>query len=202
MNIEKLIDTMLSLSKNEIFKHPIKIESQITENGNKYCYNINNSKWLETPFTLAELLCSYFEQSILINYEYYLLYDKELSGLYYDKLDEYIENIFKLVTFIGNSNEKKVEIFQCIHSDEINKIINERDIQNIINEKKRLSDYFHSLYNPKYRYSKKDPKIKVVSTTLMTLQSLFIKSDLSFVIYMTFMRNSTIFTTEDFIIKQ
>ena len=201
MNIEKLIDTMLSLSKNEIFKHPIKIESQITENGNKYCYNINNSKWLETPFTLAELLCSYFEQSILINYEYYLLYDKEISGLYYDKLDEYIENIFKLVTFIGNSNEKKVEIFQCIHSDEINKIINERDIQNIINEKKRLSDYFHSLYNPKYRYSKKDPKIKVVSTTLMTLQSLFIKSDLSFVIYMTFMRNSTIFTTEDFIIK-
>jgi hypothetical protein len=69
MNIENLIDIMLNISKNEIFKYPIKIESQITENGNRYCYNIANSKWMKTPFTLAELLCSYFEQNILVNYE-------------------------------------------------------------------------------------------------------------------------------------
>ena len=201
MNNEKLIDIMLSISKNEIFKYPIKIESQITENGNKYCYNVANSKWMETPFTLAELLCSYFEQNILVNYEYFLLYEKEISGLYYRQLDEYIDNIFKLITFIGNSNEKKVEIFKCINSDEINKIINDEDIQSIINDKKRISDCFHSLYNPNFNHCKKDPKKKVISSTLMTLQSLFIKSDLSFVIYMTFMKNSTIFTTEDFIIK-
>ena len=35
----------------------------------------------------------------------------------------------------------------------------------------------------------------------MDLQNLFIKSDLSFVIYMTFIKTSKIFTTEDFIIK-
>ena len=201
MNIENLIDIMLNISKNEIFKYPIKIESQITENGNKYCYNVANSKWMETPFTLAELLCSYFEQNILVNYEYFLLYDQEISGLYYRQLNEYIDNIFKLITFIGNSNEKKVEIFKCINSDEINKIINDEDIQSIINDKKRISDCFHSFYNPNFNHCKKDPKKKVISSTLMTLQSLFIKSDLSFVIYMTFMKNSTIFTTEDFIIK-
>ena len=201
MNIEKLIDVMMDISKNEIFKYPIKIESQPTENGNKYLYNIKNSNWLNSPFTLTELLCSYFEQSVLLNYEYYLLNNKDISGLYYDKLDEYIENIFKLVEFIGNANEKKVEIFQCIHADEINKNINDKEIQNIIDDKKRASDYFHSLHNPNFKLISNSPKSKLISSILMTLQSLFIKGDLKFVTYMTFIKNSTIFTTEDFIIK-
>ena len=201
-NLEKFIDTLLKITKNEIFKYPLDIESQMNEIGNKYIYNIANAKWLNSPFTLTELLCSYFEQSVLLNYEYFLMFNEELTGLYYDKLDKHIEEIFKLVSFIGNSNEKKVEIFECIHPDEIIKTFNNnKDIKTIIDEKKNISDYFHSLYNPKYKFSKVFPKKEIVSSTLMDLQNLFIKSDLSFVIYMTFIKTSKIFTTEDFIIK-
>ena len=201
-NLEKFIDTLLKISKNEIFKYPLVIESQINANGNKYIYNIANSKWLNSPFSLTELLCSYFEQSVLLNYEYFIMFNEELTGLYYDKLDKHIEEIFKLVSFIGNSNEKKVEIFECIHPDEIIKAINNnKDIKNIIDEKKNITEYFHSLYNPKYKFSKILPKKEIISSTLMDLQNLFIKSDLGFVIYMTFIKTSKIFTTEDFIIK-
>ena len=201
-NFEKFIDTLLKITKNEIFKYPLDIESQINGIGNKYIYNIANAKWLTSPFTLTELLCSYFEQSVLLNYEYFLMFKEELTGLYYDKLDKHIEEIFKLVSFIGNSNEKKVEIFECIHPDEIIKTFNNnKDIKTIIDEKKNINDYFHSLYNPKYKFSKVFPKKEIVSSTLMDLQNLFIKSDLSFVIYMTFIKTSKIFTTEDFIIK-
>ena len=110
MDIEKLINILINISKNEIFKYPLKIESLLAENGNKYYYNICNSKWLNSPFTLPELLCSYFEQNVLINYEYFLLYNQEITDLVYNRLDEHIDNIFKLVKFIGDSEEKKLKL--------------------------------------------------------------------------------------------
>ena len=201
MDIDKLIDMLIKISKSEIFKYPIKIESQTTENGNKYYYNIKNSRWLNSPFTLTELLCSYFEQNVLINYEYFLLYNQEITDSFYNKLDEHIDNIFKIVEFIGNSNEKKVEIFQNVHQSEINKIINNNDIQEIVKKKRKLSDLYHAKYNPNYNFSKLHPKIEIIYNTMIKLHNLFIKGDLRFVIYMTFIKNSTIFTNEDYIIK-
>ena len=201
MDIEKLINILINISKNEIFKYPLKIESLLAENGNKYYYNICNSKWLNSHFTLTELLCSYFEQNVLINYEYFLLYNQEITDLVYNRLDEHIDNIFKLVKFIGDSEEKKVEFFQSVHPDEINKIINNIDIQEIVKEKRRLSDGYHALYNSNYSFTKVHPKKEIISSTLMKLQNFFIKGDLIFVIYMTFLKNSTIFTYEDFVIK-
>ena len=202
MNVEKLVEIMLNISKNEIFKYPIKFESLMAENGKKYYYNIFKASWLNDKFTLAELLCNYFEQSILLNYEYNILYKQEIPGIYYDKLDEYIDNIFKLVIFIGNSNEKKVEIFKSIHPEEILKIYNDNYFLNyIVNEKKNLADNYNSMYNSSFIHSKSYPKKDIINSTLMNLQNLFIKSDLGFVINMTFMKNSKIFTTEDFVIK-
>ena len=201
MDIENLIDVLINISKNEIFKYPLKIESLATENGNKYIYNIDNSKWLKSPFTLTELLCSYFEQNVLINYEYFLLYNQEITDLVYNKLDEHIDNIFKLVEFIGNSDEKKIEVFQSIHRDEITKIINNNDIQEIVQRKRKISDGYHTLYNTKFRISKVHPKKEIISSTMLQLQNFFIKGDLRFVINMTFLKNATIFTNEDFIIK-
>ena len=200
LNVENLIDIMLNITKKEIFKNPIVIDSRLSENGNKYCYNVSKPEWLKSPFTLTELLCSYFEQSVLVSYEYFLMYNQEISGLYFDKLDELIDNIFKLVSFIGNSNEKKVEIFESIHSNEINKNIN-NNIQEIIKSKRNTYNYFQSLYNPNFKHTKIHPNKDIINDTLLVLQSLFIKSDLQFVINLTFIKSSTIFFTEDFVIK-
>ena len=201
-NLEKLIDILLNITNNEIFKYPIEIETQVNSSGTKYYYNIAKAKWLKSPFTLTELICSYFEQSILVNYQYYLMYNQEITGIYYNKLDEHIDNIFKLVEFIGNMDEKKVEIFQSINQDEIYKTFNSKSfIKDIVDYKKSISDYYHVRYNPKFKKLKLFPKKEVISSTLLDLQNLFIKSDLSFVTYMTFIKNSTIFTQDDFVIK-
>ena len=201
-NFEKFIDVLLTITKNEIFKNPIEIETQTNSLGNKYLYNIKRAKWLNSPFTLTELLCSYFEQSVLINYEYFLLYNQEISGIYYNKLDEHINNIFKLVEFIGNMNEKKVEIFKNINQEEIYKTFNNKSyIKEIIDYKKSISDDNHLKYNPHYKKLKLRPKKEIITSTLIDLENLFIKSDLGFVAYMTFIKNSIIFTQDDFVIK-
>ena len=202
MNLEKFIADLLIITNNEIFKYPIDIETQVNSSGTKYYYNISKAKWLKSKFTLTELLCSYFEQSILVNYEYFSMYNQEISGIYYNKLDEHINNIFKLVEFIGNMEEKKVEIFKSINQDEIYKTFNSKAfIKDIIDYKKAISDAYHIRYNPKFKKLKLFPKKEVISSTLLDLQNLFIKSDLSFVVYMAFAKNTTIFTQDDFVIK-
>ena len=201
MNLDNLIDVLNKISKNNLFKYPIEIEILTKEKG-KQIYNISRSNWLSSSFTLAELLCSYFEQNILINYEYFLMFNHEISGLYFDKLDDLLNNIFELVEFIGNSNEKKVEIFQSITRDEIYKvIINSKDIKEIIKKKRELSIYYLSRYNLKYKMIKEHPKKEIIDSVLLTLQNQFIKSDLGFVKTITFLKSSIIFTYEDFIIK-
>ena len=200
MNLDNLIDVLNKISKNNLFKYPIEIEILTKEKG-KQIYNISRSNWLSSSFTLAELLCSYFEQNILINYEYFLMFNHEISGLYFDKLDDLLNNIFELVEFIGNSNEKKVEIFQSITRDEIYKVINSKDIKEIIKKKRELSIYYLSRYNLKYKMIKEHPKKEIIDSVLLTLQNQFIKSDLGFVKTITFLKSSIIFTYEDFIIK-
>jgi hypothetical protein len=155
-------------------------------------------KWLKTNFTLAELLCCYFEQSILINYQYYLLYKQEISFLYYDKLEDLLDNIFKLVEFIGNANEKKVQIFQTLKEEEIKNIYKDQNLREIILVKKRINDYYD---NEIKRKEKLPPVKKNISSTMIKLQKLFINGDLNFVLYMTFITDEMIFTEEDFIIK-
>jgi hypothetical protein len=99
-NTDKLIQAFLDISKKSVFKNPIEVESQLCKTGKKNYYNFKLPNWLGEYFTLPELLCAYFEQSILINYQYYLLYKQEINILYYDQFDELLDNIYKLVEFI------------------------------------------------------------------------------------------------------
>ena len=62
-NIDLLIENMKKISKEKVFENPIKIET-IDYEGRKSYYNACLPEWLETNFSLAELLCCYFEQSI------------------------------------------------------------------------------------------------------------------------------------------
>ena len=141
-NISLLIKNMQKISNDKLFQHPIKIDTYYCDQGRKPYYNASLPKWLNSNFTLAELLCCYFEQSILINYQYYLLYEQEISFLHYDKLNDLLDNIFRLADFIGDSNEKKVEIFQSVKKDEIkNNIYNDnKNLRNIILKKKERNN--------------------------------------------------------------
>ena len=200
-NIDQVIENMLAISGGNCFKQPIEIDSQICESGGKI-YNACMPKWLDVEFSLPELLCSYFEQSILMNYQYFLLYKEEIPFFYYDNLGELLDNIFKLKDFIGNSNEKKDEIFYSVNKEEIKKIIqNNQSIRKIIFDKKRSEENIRTYYIGNFQYNKSFSTNDIISRIMLTLNRLFINGDLNFVLFISFIRDSFVFSTEDFIIK-
>ena len=201
-DIDKLLNTFSEISQNMCFKYPIEIEHQESKSGKiTNYYNFKLSKWLKETFSLPELLCSFFEQSLLINYQYYLLYGKEISILYYNKFDELLNNTTKLVEFIDKSKEK-VEIFQSIKSENIKKKFNENQyIKQIITDKKNIDDDIRSSYIGNYNYKKKLTIKTTIEKALVFLQKLFINDVKNFVLSLIFFKDTTIFTTEDFVIK-
>ena len=202
-NSDKLIQAFLDISKKSAFKNPIEVESQLCKTGKKNYYNLKLPNWLGEYFTLPELLCAYFEQSILINYQYYLLYKQEINILYYDQFDELLDNINKLVEFIKNSKDNKVEIFQSVKPEEIRKMINDNSIiKQIILDKKSIEDHIRQNIGI-YSYNKKVTIKTSIANTLTKLEKLFIRinGELNFVLSLTFIEDSIVFTAEDFAMK-
>ena len=199
---DKLLNTFSEISQNMCFKFPIEIEPQESKSGKiTNFYNFKLPNWLKETFSLPELLCAFFEQSLLINYQYYLLYGKEISILYYNKFDELLNNTTKLVEFIEKSKEK-VEIFQNIKSENIKKKFNENQyIKQIIADKKNIDDDIRSSYIGNYNYKKKLTIKTTIDKALVVLEKLFINDVKSFVLSLIFFKDTTIFTTEDFVIK-
>ena len=203
-DINNLIDIMRRLSNNQIFKYPIEIETKYNELEKKYYYNACLSKWLKNEFTLSELLCCYFEQCILINYEYHLLYKKEIDFLYYDKLEELINNNEKLIEFIDNANEKKFEIIQIIKIDGKQFLGDNIYIMEIISEKKMRNHYLNFNY-----CHKNDDDIKqinqslkvIIDKTMILLEKTLNKDVKDFINLLTYIKDTYVFKEEDFIFK-
>ena len=207
-DIDKIINTFKIISDKSCFKNPIEIESQtyiIEEHGNtlnKNYYNFKMPKWLKKEFTFSELLCAYFEQCIIINYMYYKMYKEEISLLYYDKFDELIDNNKKLIEFIKNSGDKKFEIIRNLHPDEIKKTITDNPlIKKIICEKQSKDSDIRNSYIGNYSYFKKHTIKTTVNSCLTTLEKIFIRGELEFVLFLNFIKDNIVFTTEDFAIK-
>ena len=207
-DIDKIINTFQIISDKSCFKNPIEIESQtyiIEEHGNtlnKNYYNFKMPKWLKKEFTFSELLCAYFEQCIIINYMYYKMHKEEISLLYYDKFDELIDNNKKLIEFIKNSGDKKFEIIRNLHPDEIKKTITDNPlIKKIICEKQSKDSDIRNSYIGNYSYFKKHTIKTTVNSCLTTLEKIFIRGELEFVLFLNFIKDNIVFTTEDFAIK-
>ena len=207
-DIDKIINTFQIISDKSCFKNPIEIESQtyiIEEHGNtlnKNYYNFKMPKWLKKEFTFSELLCAYFEQCIIINYMYFKMYKEEISLLYYDKFDELIDNNKKLIEFIKNSGDKKFEIIRNLHPDEIKKTITDNPlIKKIICEKQSKDSDIRNSYIGNYSYFKKHTIKTTVNSCLTTLEKIFIRGELEFVLFLNFIKDNIVFTTEDFAIK-
>ena len=190
---------MRSLSDNQIFKYPIEIETKYNELGKKYYYNACLSKWLKDKFTLSELLCCYFEQCILINYQYHLLYKKEIDFLYYDKLEELINNNEKLIEFIDNANEKKFEIIHSIKINDIKQFFRDNIyIKKIISEKKWRNYYLKN--DDDIKHINQSLKV-IIDTTMILLEKTLNKDVKDFINLLTYIKDTHIFKEEDFIIK-
>ena len=199
-NIENLVEIFNIISNKKFFKNPIELDIKMSQSGKNY-YNFKLPIWLGDKFTLPELLCAYFEQSLLINYQYYLLYNEEISLLYYDEFDDLINNIYKLKEFIINSKDN-IKIIQSAKPDEIKKIFNDnQNIKKFINHKKSIDDNIRNYYIGKISYSKKHTTKTIINTTLSSLEDIFLHDKLNFVLFITFIKDSIIFKTEDFIIK-
>ena len=207
-DIDKIISTFQIISDKSCFKNPIEIEFQsytIEEHGNtlnKNYYNFKLPKWLKKEFTFSELLCAYFEQCLIINYMYYKMYKEEISILYFDKFDELIDNNKKLIEFIKNSGDKKFEIIRNLHPDEIKKTITDNPlIKKIICEKQSKDSDIRNSYIGNYSYYKKHTIKTTVNSCLTTLEKIFIRGELEFVLFLNFIKDNIVFTTEDFAIK-
>ena len=211
-NIDKLITTFQDISNKQCFKYPIEIETQnyYNENDNinnnsstkKNYYNFKMPKWLKDEFTFPELFCAYLEQCIIINYMYYKMYKSEISFLYYDKFDELIDNNKKLIEFIKNSGDKKFEIIRNLRPDEIKKTISENpNIKKMICNKNTKDNDIMNSYIGKYSYSKKHTMKTVINSCICTLEKIFIRGELDFVLFLNFFKDNIIFSTDDFAIK-
>ena len=207
-NIDNIINTFQIISDKSCFKNPIEIESATyttEEHGNatsKNYYNFKMPKWLKKEFTFAELLCAYFEQCIVVNFMYYKMYKQEISILYYDKFEELIDNNKKLIEFIKTKDVKITDIMKILHQDEIKKTITDNPkIKKLICEKQSKDSDIRNSYIGNYSYFKKHTIKTIVGGCLNTLEKMFIRGELNFVLFLNFIKDNIVFTTEDFAIK-
>ena len=200
-HIDNLLQTFSEISNKASFKYPIEVDSKMCKSGKKMYYNFKLPNWIGEKFTLPELLCAYFEQSLLINYQYYLLYNQEISQLYYNQMDERLENIYKLKEYIS-SYKDSVNIMENIKYEDIKAIYSENQyIKKVIIDKKSIEDDIRNNYIGKISYSKKHTIRTIIINTLAYLGNLFIKDKLNFILSITFIKDSLIFKTEDFACK-
>ena len=207
-NIDNLITTFQMISNKNCFKNPIEIDTRnytVDNNnisGNKNFYNFKMPKWLNKEFTFSELLCAYFEQCIIINFMYYKMYKEEISFLYFDKFDELIDNNKKLINFIKNGKNDKYEIIRNFRPDEIKKTISDNPkIKKLICDRKNKDDDIRNSYIGKYNYSKKHTIKTIINGCITTVETIFLRGEVDFVLFLNFIKDNVIFTTEDFAIK-
>ena len=205
-DIDKVISTFQDISNKQCFKYPIEIETETYSNDSnsktKNYYNFKMPKWLKKEFTFSELFCAYLEQCIIINFMYYKMYKSEISILHYEQFDELIENNKKLIEFIKNRGEKKFEIIRNLRPDEIKKIVGEnQNIKQLICKKMNKDSDIRSSYIGKYSYPRKHTMKTIINSCITTLEKLFIRGEVEFVLYLNFFKDNIIFTTDDFVIK-
>ena len=107
----------------------------------------------------------------------------------------------KLIEFIKNSGEKKFEIIRNLRPDEIKKTISESHIKKMICEKNTKDNDIMNSYIGKYSYSKKHTMKTIINSCIVTVEKIFIRGELEFVLFLNFFKDSVIFSTDDFVIK-
>ena len=199
-------DTFLKISKEECFKFPIRIipNDNNKTNFNKTIYNFELPQWFnkKETFSVSELICAYFEQIILLHYQYYVLYNiKIIPFPFQNKLDEILDNKQKILSFIENTLEKN-KLFSELNFTCLSKLIDEdKNINETIikrsNNDKHFSYYFE---NEKGKLITKTT-IEQINDSQFKLHKCFFESNIKFVNFLYETNDNIVGTIEDFVFK-
>ena len=209
-NFDKLKHFLLLFSNNEFAKHYIEIipSSPINGIGNKTFYNFSLPKWLKENFTLAELLTSYFEQIVILNYEYYTLYNKEfLPYPYIEKLNEVIDNYDRYCLFIQSYNENKMKFFNLLNARNIyDEIKLDENINNLIQKRKENNRWIYSYFDNSFNHLRNKVTKSIIyqiNDSMEILKISLFKDDVYiFLEKLFFIDDKIAFTVEDFVYKK
>ncbi len=202
---EKLKETFLKISKEECFKFPIKVY-QDNENGNNFnktIYNFELPQWIlrKECFTVPELFCAYFEQIILLHFQYdNLFHTKIIPFPFQNKLDEILDNENKIITFIENITEKN-KLFSELNFTSISKKIKDDKYIKEVIDKRSNSDKIFSYYFEYNTIYKQTIEKQINYAQFKLHQSFFKNNAITFVENLYFTEDNIVGTTEDFVYK-
>ena len=212
-DFDKLKETFLKISKNECFKNPIIIKTYndninlINENeNNKVIYNFELPKWIINmeSFTVAELLCAYFEQIILLHFQYDSLYHTKIIPFPFEnKLDEMLEQSKKILNFIENTNEKD-KLFSKLNFESLyENFKNDNNINEIINKRSENDKCFSFYYENNIRFRQRIKTIiEQIDIAKLYLQKNLFECYKYFVEMLYFTKDNIVGTIEDFVNKK
>ena len=209
-NFDKLKKYLLLFSNNEFGKNYIEIisSSPINGIGNKTYYNYSLPKWLKENFTLAELLTSYFEQIVILNYEYYTLYNKEfLPYPYKQKLNEVIDNYDRYCLFIQSYKDNKMEFFNQLNVRNIfDEIKLDENINNLIQKRNENNRWIYCYFDNSINHLRNKVTKSIIyqiNDSMEILKSSLFKDDVYlFLEKLFFIDDKIAFTVEDFVYKK
>ena len=209
-NFDKLKKLLLLFSNNEFGKNYIEIitSSPINGIGNKTFYNYSLPKWLKENFTLAELLTSYFEQIVILNYEYYTLYNKEfLPYPYKEKLNEVIDNYDRYCLFIQSYKDNKMKFFNQLNVRNIfDEIKLDENINNLIQKRNENNRWIYCYFDNSFNHLRNKVTKSIIyqiNDSMEILKLSLFKDDVYLFLEKLFFIDDTIaFTVEDFVYKK
>ena len=209
-NFDKLKKLLLLFSNNEFGKNYIEIitSSPINGIGNKTFYNFSLPKWLKENFTLAELLTSYFEQIVILNYEYYTLYNKEfLPYPYKEKLNEVIDNYDRYCLFIQSYKDNKMKFFNQLNVRNIfDEIKLDENINNLIQKRNENNRWIYCYFDNSFNHLRNKVTKSIIyqiNDSMEILKLSLFKDDVYLFLEKLFFIDDTIaFTVEDFVYKK
>ena len=202
---EKVKETFLKISKEECFKFPIKVfqDNGDGSNFNKTTYNFELPQWIlrKESFTVPELFCAYFEQIILLHFQYdNLFHTKIIPFPFQNKLDEILDNANKIITFFENITEKNKFFSELNFLLISKKIKDDKTIKEVI-DKRSNSDKIFSYYFENNVIYKQTIEKQINFAQFKLHQSFFKNNTITFVENLYFTDDNIVGTTEDFVYK-